>query len=281
MTSLIQPIPQATSHYSLVLLRLAPTTLSSCFLLLPSSSPLWPLSGLLSILVNTGFSAFIVALNSHLPRRASSSLPSSDHGDTEKLSLATACISSLGIALGCTADILLLFAVLFPVQLADGSIKALWFAIAGSGALWALFSVPALLFLPGASSPQEILIMEQCEGLLAQERPKASGQYVLAQYPAATQHVPSPRRMVPSFRWLHTLTSSTLPFAKTTLHMPLSSLILLGILAPSAEILDALVWPAVRRLQLNSLCVLMLLVVAASLIPLYGVIGLFAPRGAK
>ena len=64
--------------------------------------------------------------------------------------------------------------------------------------------------------------------------------------------------------------------------MPPSSLILVGILTPSAGILGALLWPIVqRRLSLSSLRVLMILVIAASIIPLYGVIGLFAPRGAR
>jgi len=127
------------------------------------------------------------------------------------------------------------------------------------------------------------------------------GPYVaLAKYPTATQHVPLPRCVVPPFRrympppqprllvlnayfpGFTTLTSTALLFAKTTLHMPPSSLVLVGVLTPSAGILGALLWPAVqRRLGLSSLRVLVLLVVAASAIPLYGVIGLFAPHGAR
>jgi UMF1 family MFS transporter len=64
--------------------------------------------------------------------------------------------------------------------------------------------------------------------------------------------------------------------------MPPSSLVLVGVLTPSAGILGALLWPPLqRRLGLKSLRVLILLVIAASIIPLYGVIGLFAPRGAR
>jgi len=127
------------------------------------------------------------------------------------------------------------------------------------------------------------------------------GSYVaLAKYSTATQHVSLPRCVVPPFRWyvppprprllvpntrfpgFTTLTSTALLFAKTTLHMPPSSPVLMGILTPSAGILGALLWPAVqRRLGLSSLRVLVLLVVAASAIPLYGVIGLFAPHGAR
>lgn len=56
----------------------------------------------------------------------------------------------------------------------------------------------------------------------------------------------------------------------------------MGILTPSAGILGALLWPILqRRLGLTSLRVLIILIIAASIIPLYGVIGLFAPRGAR
>jgi UMF1 family MFS transporter len=79
-----------------------------------------------------------------------------------------------------------------------------------------------------------------------------------------------------------TLTSTVLLFAKTTLHIMPSLLVFVGVLTPSAGILGALIWPAVQRhLGLSSLRVLILLVSAASAIPLYGVFRLFAPRGAK
>jgi MFS transporter, UMF1 family len=61
-----------------------------------------------------------------------------------------------------------------------------------------------------------------------------------------------------------------------------SSLILVGVLAPSAGILGALLWPAVqRRFELSSLRMLVLTVIAVSVVPLYGVIGLLAPHGAR
>ena len=116
-----------------------------------------------------------MVLNSYLPYLAAASLPSSDHSDTEKLSRATARISSLGIALGYTAGILFLLAVLIPVQLAGGSTTALRYAIGGSGVWWALLSVPALILLPDASTSQPTpsnSVTEEREGLLADERPE-------------------------------------------------------------------------------------------------------------
>ncbi len=144
--------------------------LSICFFLLPSSSPLWPLSSLLSILANIGFIASTVVLNSYLPYLTASSLPSSDHSDTEKLSHATAWVYSLGIALRYIAGILLLLVVLILVQLAGGSTTAQRFAIEGSRVWWALFSVPALILLPNASTSQPMpsnSVTEEREGLLA------------------------------------------------------------------------------------------------------------------
>lgn len=142
---------------------------SLCFFLLPSSSPIWPFSAILTILANIGFGASIVVLNAYLPRLALSSLPISDHSDSEKLSRATARISSLGIALGYAAGILLLLVTVLPVQRAGGSTNALRFAIGGSGAWWALFSIPALLLLPGArgfEGIQKASVTEEREGLL-------------------------------------------------------------------------------------------------------------------
>ena len=45
-------------------------TAATLFLLLPSSSPLWPISALLGICANVGFGASIVAMNAYLPTLA-------------------------------------------------------------------------------------------------------------------------------------------------------------------------------------------------------------------
>ncbi|KAI0260363.1 MFS general substrate transporter [Gloeopeniophorella convolvens] len=278
---------------------------SLCFFLLPSSSPIWPLAGLFAVFANIGFGASIVVLNAYLPHLAASSLPASDYGNFEKLSRATARISSLGIALGYAAGILLLLATVVPVQRAGGSTDALRFAIGGSGAWWALFSLPALVLLPSARASIKVPSLdssEEREGLLADEA--AHVEPVLqAQWNTRREIVDAWKRLGSMLRWKNvrrlrntfrylaawfllsdgftTLTSTALLFAKTTLHMPPSSLVLVGVLTPSAGILGALLWPLVqRRLGLSSLRVLLFLVIAASAIPLYGAIGVLAPLGA-
>lgn len=71
-----------------------------------------------------------------------------------------------------------------------------------------------------------------------------------------------------------TITSTALLFAKTTLHMPASSLILIGALSPTAGILGSLAWPALqRRMGWSNLRVLVILVAMASAIPAYGCLG--------
>ena len=239
----------------------------------------------------------------------------------------TARISSLGIALGYSAGILLLLITLYPVQHAGGSTTSLRFAIGGSGAWWALFSIPALLLLPSArgfEGAHSARVTEEREGLLTSDdapSPSEVVPVVAVKWTVRREVANSWRKLVDmlrlenirrlrnTFRYLTawfllsdgifsfpshnyytkhlvlaftTLTSTALLFAKTTLQMPPSSLVLIGVLTPSAGILGALLWPIIqRRLGLTSLRVLVVLVVAASVIPLYGVIGLFAPRGAQ
>lgn len=65
-----------------------------------------------------------------------------------ELSRTTSRISSLGIALGYSGGIVLLLVALVPVTLLHGSTFALRLAIGLSGIWWALFSIPAALWLP-------------------------------------------------------------------------------------------------------------------------------------
>lgn len=65
------------------------------------------------------------------------------------LARATSHISSLGIALGYASGIALLLVILIPVILLKSSTFALRLAIGMSGAWWAVFTIPAALWLPG------------------------------------------------------------------------------------------------------------------------------------
>lgn len=74
---------------------------------------------------------------------------------TAALSRATSRISSLGIASGYGAGIILLLVALIPVTRLHGSTFSLRLAIGLSGIWWALFSIPAALWLPNASNIDE------------------------------------------------------------------------------------------------------------------------------
>ena len=61
-------------------------------------------------------------------------------------------ISSRGVALGYGAGIILLLVALVPVTISHGSTFSLRLAIGLSGIWWALFSIPAAIWLPGATT---------------------------------------------------------------------------------------------------------------------------------
>ncbi|KZT01945.1 autophagy-type protein 22 [Laetiporus sulphureus 93-53] len=200
------------------------------------------------------------------------------------LSSATARISSQGIALGYAAGITMLLLALVPVTKLGGSTFALRLAVGLSGIWWALFSLPAALWLPGASAA----VLDGEEGEEGGEgRIKWS---MWAEIGKAWKRLGGMlrwreiKRLKNTFIYLAawfllsdgftTITSTALLFGKTTLHMSPSALILIGVLTPSAGILGSLVWPALqRRMGWTNLRVLVLLVVMASLIPAYGCLG--------
>lgn len=71
-----------------------------------------------------------------------------------------------------------------------------------------------------------------------------------------------------------TITSTALLFGKTTLHMPASSLIIVGILTNVSGILGSLAWPRIQAyFQWSNKKVLIVLVMMCSLIPAYGCLG--------
>jgi UMF1 family MFS transporter len=189
------------------------------------------------------------------------------------LSLATARLSSLGIASGYTAGILLLTLTLIPVTLMKGSTFSLRVAIGASGIWWALFSIPAGIWLPGPRPH------ERSSKISLRKEVKAAwarlGQMLRWKEIRALRY---------TFTYLAawfllsdgytTITSTSILFAKTTLHMPPSSLILIGVIAPTFGIIGSLIVPRIQRLfHVTNLTVLVTLVVSVSFIPIYGCLG--------
>ncbi|KAI0942695.1 hypothetical protein AcW1_003257 [Taiwanofungus camphoratus] len=204
------------------------------------------------------------------------------------LSAATARISGQGIALGYAAGITMLLLALIPVSTLGGSTFALRLAIGLSGVWWALFSLPAAVWLPGSSSAVATA------SLMGED--VSTGESPATKWSPWREIKNAWRRLGGMLRWQEikklrntfvylaawfvlsdgftTITSTAILFGKTTLHMSPFSLVLIGALTPSAGILGSLTWPAIqRRMQWSNLRVLVVLVALASAIPAYGCLG--------
>ncbi|KAJ7666879.1 autophagy-related protein 22-like protein [Mycena polygramma] len=294
---------------------------ATTFLILPSSSPVWFLVALLASVANVGFGASVVAMNAYLPLLAKESpevaqimteiqesaddaddapervsenqdapliAPSPERTalharyDTE-LSRATSRISSLGIAIGYGAGICLLIVALIPVTKLHGSTFSLRLAIGLSGIWWAVFTIPAALWLPGGSAAASV------EGDAWQESGDSkwnARREIVAAWKrlGGMLHPREIKRLRNTFKYLAawfllsdgftTITSTAVLFGKTVLHMQPTSLILIGVLTPLSGILGSLLWPKLQRSRgWSNLRVLITLVILASVIPAYGCLG--------
>jgi MFS transporter, UMF1 family len=227
-----------------------------------------------------------------------------------ELSRATSRISSKGIALGYGAGILLLLLALVPVTLMHGSTFSLRLAIGLSGIWWAVFSVPAGIWLPSTEHTSKddvwldtndvdprheppnggffVEIASAWRRLGSMLRPKEikrlrnTFQYLAAWFllsdgalfPTSSSSIHSQVLTWNDLEGFTTITSTAILFGKTTLHMQPSALILVGVLTPTSGILGSLVWPVLqRRLGWSNLRVLVVLVLLASAIPAYGCLG--------
>lgn len=200
---------------------------------------------------------------------------------TAALSRATSRISSLGIASGYCAGIILLLVALIPVTRLDGSTFSLRLAIGLSGIWWALFSIPAAVWLPSTSD-----IDEPESGSIKPDDDWTFSSEIAAAWKrlGVMFHWREIKRLQHTFRYLAawfllsdgftTITSTAILFGKTTLHMQASSLVLIGAITPLSGIIGSLVSPILQhKFMWSNLRVLVLLVIMVSLIPAYGCLG--------
>ncbi|KAF9788379.1 autophagy-related protein 22-like protein [Thelephora terrestris] len=282
------------------------------FFVLPSSSPIWPVSSLLAIISNVCFGASMVALNAYLPSLARNSeevakaaaalanVPESttlseetDESEnagllssgtpvladakaeySKALATATSRISSKGIATGYLAGIILLIVALIPVTKLNGSTLSLRLAIGMSGVWWGFFSLPAIVWLPSGSGGSEVPEKRAVWREMLVSWKRLGGMLRWEEI----------KKLRNTFKYLAawfllsdgftTITSTAVLFSKTVLFMPASSLILIGVIVPTFGIIGSLAWPYFqRRLGLSNLRIVMILVVLASLAPAYGCLG--------
>jgi len=204
-----------------------------------------------------------------------------------ELSRATSRISSFGIALGYGAGICLLIVALIPVTLLHGSTFSLRLAIGLSGIWWAVFTIPAAIWLPGPGAHRRGVHLATDGAALGDKEWNFWEETVAAWRRLGTMlRWNEVKKLGNTFKYLAawfllsdgftTITSTAVLFGKTTLHMSPSSLILVGILTPTSGILGSLAWPYLqRRLTWTNLQILVLLVIMASIIPAYGCLGFF------
>lgn len=70
------------------------------------------------------------------------------------------------------------------------------------------------------------------------------------------------------------ITSTAMLFGKTTLHIPSTHLVFMGVLAPASGIGGSLLWPRLqKRMGWSNIRTLVMLVAAAAMVPLYGCLG--------
>ena len=229
----------------------------------------------------------------------------------ELLSRATSRISSVGIATGYIAGICLLVVALVPVTKMKGSTFSLRLAIGLSGIWWAVFTLPAALWLPGGRPEKRGADRWLSDANAEQSKPWNVRQEISAAWVRLFKMLryEEIKKLRNTFKFLAawfllsdgdsvflvispvhyanialstgftTITSTALLFGKTTLHMSPSALILIGVLTPASGILGSLAWPYLqRKFNWSNLKVLLILITLASLIPLYGCLG-FVTQG--
>lgn len=219
-----------------------------------------------------------------------------------ELSRTTSRISSFGIALGYGAGICLLVVALIPVTQLRGSTYSLRLAIGLSGIWWAVFTIPAALWLPSTRSttlsPSRRDEQSDAQGEWNTRREIVAAwirlgnmlrwseikklrntfKYLAAWFLLSDGKFDSHMHILEldadTCAGFTTITSTAILFGKTTLHMSPSALILIGVLTPSSGILGSLLWPILqRKFKWSNLKILVLLVILASMIPAYGCLG--------
>ncbi|KAM0791541.1 hypothetical protein ACM66B_005989 [Microbotryomycetes sp. NB124-2] len=200
-----------------------------------------------------------------------------DEYDTAK-ALATSHISARAIAAGYASGISALILMLVPIIVSKGSTWSLRLAIAGSGLLWAGGTIPAMLYL----KPSSDLIEDLDESVWQ----RSFADSVKNGWSGLFSMLREWRRLPMTFVYLSgwfllsdafaTVTSTAILFAKTTLAMSTSSLVLIAILTPMSGIVGAVFFPRLQRetLQWSNLKMVMLLVAFATVVPLWGIIAL-------
>ncbi|BGP02282.1 Autophagy-type protein 22 [Rhodotorula toruloides ATCC 204091] len=194
---------------------------------------------------------------------------------------ATGEISARAIAVGYGAGIAVLVALLPVLRwLGEGEVDGTWplrVGVAISGMWWMVGTVPASIWLRPSTSIVKF----------TNSTAKATSlrSHIVQGWRGLGKMLREWRRLPSTFVFLGawfilsdcfaTITSTAILFAKTTLNLPTSSLVLVSILTPLAGLVGALAFPILQhRLHLTTHRTLLLLVSLATIIPLWGLVAL-------
>ncbi|KAH9817921.1 autophagy-related protein 22-like protein [Melampsora americana] len=245
-----------TIRKSLLVIFAATGSLSGMsFFFLKSSSTYWYSTSFFAILSNVSLGCSLVCLNSFIPSICKNQTEVSmrkerielEENPSESLieeydvilSHSISNLSAKGISIGFSAGILALFISLIPVTIREGDTTSLRWAVGSSGIWWAIFTIPAALWLPPSNwktlnrSNQTLNPMKSWKEfgkmLKARDRLKHTFYYLMAWFLLSDAY--------------STITSTAIVFGKTALQMSSSHLILIGIITPATGILGALLAP--------------------------------------
>ncbi|BGP32376.1 Autophagy protein 22 [Rhodotorula toruloides] len=194
---------------------------------------------------------------------------------------ATGEISARAIAVGYGAGIAVLVALLPVLRwLGEGEVDGTWplrVGVAFSGLWWIVGTVPASIWLQPSSSI--IKLTTSTVKTTSLRSHIAQGWRGLGKMLREWRRLPATFVFLGAWFILSdcfaTITSTAILFAKTTLNLPTSSLVLVSILTPLAGLVGALAFPILQhRLHLTTHRTLLLLVSLATAIPLWGLVAL-------
>ena len=216
-----------------------------------------------------------------LPQDEGVSQPDVTPSITRRSLLLSTRISTQGIAIGYSSGVLIQLATIPLVILTGSTTKSLQLAVLVSGVWWALFSIPAAIWMrprPGPSLPAS---------KTNSHIRRVSG-YIIYGWRVIFATLAQARRLKDVMLFLAawfllsdgytTITSTAILFAKTTLGIGPSGLALIGIISTTAGIFGAILWPRVLTPRLkflhNSPHRTIIFILSLSLmIPIYGLLG--------
>ncbi|KAF9159586.1 Autophagy protein 22 [Actinomortierella ambigua] len=186
--------------------------------------------------------------------------------------------SSRGFAAGYFGGILMLLVCLFISYKDKSSLRSLKFGIFLSGLWWAIFAFLAGRWLH--PRPGRDLVLETPGSNKRQGAPWTA----LRVGSSVVQARKLPNVFAFLIMWIFTsdgyttITNVALLFAKTSLRMPQSGLILLSLIVPICALLGTLAFPMLQqKLGFDQKQMTLLLLVLLLMVPLYGTLGLVLP----